>query len=100
MMNLIDLVGIALFSCFLTGWFDPLNKYRNRIVDKMIRTIIKYNMFWAQPLISVFSCPMCLAFWASLLYTQNLTSALITSIMAVIADLIITLYSYVKREFN
>ena len=99
-MNLIDLVGIALFSCFLTGWFEPLNKYRNRIVEKLIDIIVKHNMLWTQPLISVFSCPMCLAFWASLIYTQNLTYALITSIMALTADLIITLYSYVKRELN
>ena len=95
-----DMIGIALFSCFLTGWFEPLNPIRNKIVEKLIDTIVKYNMLWAQPFISVFMCPMCLAFWASLIYTTNLTSALITSLMAVVADTLIKIYSYVKSELN
>lgn len=95
-----DLVGIALFSCFLTGWFEPLNPIRNRIVEKLINMIVKHNMLWAQPLISIFMCPMCLAFWVSLIYTTNLTSALITSLMAVVADTLIKIYSYVKSELN
>jgi hypothetical protein len=99
-MMWIDLVGIALFANFITGWFDPINKIRIRIVEKLINTIVKYNMLWAQPVISMFTCPMCIAFWGSLLYTKNLSYALITSFSALLFDLIITLYSYVKSELN
>jgi hypothetical protein len=100
MSTLIDLVGIALFSNWLLGWFEPLNKYRNKLVDKMINTMVKHNLLWAQPLLAVFNCPMCLAFWSSLIYTKNFTYALIASFMALVFNLIITLYSYVKSELN
>lgn len=99
-MNWIDLIAIALFANFITGWFEPLNPIRQRIIDKTVRTMVKYNMLWVEHLISVLYCSMCISFWASLIYTMNLSAALITSFMALVANLIITLYSYVKREFN
>lgn len=98
-MNWVDFIGIALFANFVTGWFEPLNPLREKLIDKAVRMMVKCNMMWLEHFISVFYCPMCLAFWASLLYTRNFTSALITSFMAVVFNLIITLYSYVKREF-
>ena len=84
MKTLIDIIAIALFSTWLLGWFTPINSIRDRVVTKLVDTIVKFNMLWAQPLLAVFMCPKCLSFWASLLYFQNLSYALITSFLATI----------------
>ncbi len=89
MEMIIDIIGIALFSNFLTGWFTPLNPLRERVTGKLIRMMVKHNMLWMQPLISVYSCAKCIAFWGALIYTTNLSYALICSILAQIIKYII-----------
>ena len=79
---MLDIIGIALFSNFLTGWFTPLDSFRDKIVTKAINTLIKIRAFWALPLITIFTCAQCLAFWGALIYTQNFTLALICSFLS------------------
>ena len=79
---LTDIIGLALFVNWLLHWFSPIQKYRERLVDKMVRMIVKARIFWAEPLLLVFTCPQCLGFWSALLYFQNFTYALITSFLA------------------
>ena len=85
----IDLLGLALFVNFLLHWFGPIQPWRERLVEKMIRTMVRYNLFFAEPLLTVFTCVMCLSFWSALLYFQNFTYALITSFIAVVIEKIL-----------
>lgn len=83
MEQMIDIIGLALFVNWLLHWFTPIQGWRERLVEKLVRMMIKTRMFWAEPLLQVFTCVQCLSFWSSLLYFQNFTLALITSFLAV-----------------
>jgi len=83
MKMLTDIIGLALFVNFLLHWFGPIQKYRERLVEKMVRMIVKARIFWAEPALQIITCVRCLSFWSALLYFQNLTLALITSFLAV-----------------
>ena len=85
----IDVVGLALFVNFLLHWFGPIQNWRERLVEKIVRTMVKYNLWVAEPLLSFFTCVQCLSFWSSLLYFQNFTYALITSFVAVVIEKIL-----------
>jgi len=76
------LISIALLANFVTWYFEPLNTIRDWIVDRYIRFCIKYNMFWATKAIQILTCPKCLAFWVTLVYTFNLIDAIIASMLA------------------
>tara|TARA_R110001632_G_scaffold1831_3_gene8089 strand:+ start:368 stop:661 length:294 start_codon:yes stop_codon:yes gene_type:complete len=86
---LIDILGLALFVNFLLHWFTPIQSWREHLVEKMVRVIVRFNLFFAEPLLTVFTCVMCLSFWSSLLYFQNFTYALITSFVAVVIEKIL-----------
>jgi len=78
------LISIALLSNFITWYFEPLTTIREWIVDMYIRWCVKYNMFWATKVSLLLTCPKCLAFWGTLVYTQNLIDAIIASILALL----------------
>ena len=86
---LIDILGLALFVNFLLWWFEPIQSWREKLVGKMVRVIVKYNLFFAEPLLTIFTCVQCLSFWSALLYFQNFTYALITSFVAVVIEKIL-----------
>ena len=93
---LTDIVGLALFVNWLLHWFSPIQKYRERLVEKLIRVMVKYNLYFAEPLITVFTCPYCLGFWSALIYFQNFTYALITSFLALSFNYIIKKFQNVE----
>ena len=78
------LISIALLSNFITWYFEPLTTIREWIVDTYIRFCVKYNLFWATKASLLLTCPKCLAFWGTLIYTQNLIDAIIASILALL----------------
>ena len=89
MEKLIDIIGLALFVNFLLHWFGPIQSWRERLVEKMVRTMVKYKLFFAEPLLSLFTCVQCLSFWSALIYFQNLTLALICSFLAITFETVI-----------
>jgi len=89
MALLIDILGLSLFVNFLLHWFSPIQPWRERLVEKMVRVMVKYNLFFAEPLLTVFTCVQCLSLWSALLYFQNFTYALITSFIAVVIEKIL-----------
>ena len=92
---LLNIVGIALFANWLTHWNTAITPYRDKVVGKMVNTIVKYNMLWAQPMILIFTCARCLTFFSTLVYTQNLTYALIGSLLAQVVYWLIKKTNYV-----
>ena len=85
----IDILGLALFVNFLLHWFGPIQPWREKLVDKLVRMMVKHNLWFAEPLLTIFTCVQCLSFWSSLLYFQNFTYALITSFTAVVIEKIL-----------
>ncbi len=85
----IELLGLALFVNFLLHWFGPIQPWREKLVDKLVRMMVKHNLWFAEPLLTIFTCVQCLSFWSSLLYFQNFTYALITSFTAVVIEKIL-----------
>lgn len=83
------LISIALLSNFITWYFEPLTTIREWIVDTYIRWCIKYNMFWATKLVNLLTCPKCLAFWVTLVYTWNLIDAIIASMLALFIQFVL-----------
>jgi magnesium-transporting ATPase (P-type) len=86
---LIDILGLALFVNFLLHWFSPIQSWREKLVNKLVRIMVRYRLFFAEPLLTILTCVQCLSFWSSLFYFQNLTYALITSFIAVIIEKIL-----------
>lgn len=85
----VEVIGLALFVNWLLHWFTPIQSWREHLVEKSVRVLIKIRAFWAEPLLLVLSCVKCLSFWAALLYFQNFTFALITSFVAVVMEKIL-----------
>lgn len=81
-----EVIGLALFVNWLLHWFTPIQSWREHLVDKMVRMMVKINAYRLEPLLLVFTCVKCLSFWAALLYFQNFTFALITSFIAVVIE--------------
>ena len=93
---LIDLVGKDIFANYLTWWFTPLDGIREYFTEKLVRWSVKLGWYWTQPLISMFSCPKCIAFWGTLIYTMNFTYALINAILAQLIYYILKKTQYVE----
>ena len=87
------LISIALLSNFVTWYFEPLTTFREYIVDMYIRWCIKYNLFWATKASLILTCPKCLAFWSTLVYTQNLIDAIIASALALFIQFVLKFIS-------
>ena len=81
-----EVIGLALFVNWLLHWFTPIQSWREHLVDKMVRMMVKINTYRLEPLLLVFTCVKCLSFWSALLYFQNFTFALITSFVAVVIE--------------
>ena len=94
---LVNLLGIALFANWLTWWFTPLEPLRQGIVNKVVRWGTKYNIWWPQSLLPVLFCSKCISFWSTLIWSKNLSYALITSFLAIVIQYIL---KYVERESN
>ena len=76
------IISGALLANFFTWYFKPLDSVREYIVDKWVGFFIKREWFWAVPGIKILTCPKCLAFWSILVYTFNLTDAIVASVLA------------------
>ena len=86
---LTDIIGLALFMNWLIWWFTPLNKFREKIIDKLVNTMVEHKLWFMQPFILVFTCVQCSSFWVALICFQNLTFALITSFLAVCFEMVL-----------
>lgn len=86
---LINFLGIAIFANWLTWWFTPLEPVRQKIVNRIVRWGTKYNIWWPQSLLTVLFCPKCISFWATLIWSRNLSYALIVSFLATIIQYIL-----------
>jgi hypothetical protein len=84
-----EIITLALFSIFMTGWFTPFNKPREWITDKWIRMCIKLNLYFLMDVIVVFSCSKCFGFWFTLIYTQSFILALNVGFLSFIITFII-----------
>ena len=73
---------LALFSVWITGWFTPLNYFREVITEYWIRTTIKAGVPAMASFAVVLSCSKCFGFWFTLLYKQDFFLALSVSALA------------------
>ena len=77
-----DILGLALFSVWMTGWFTPFNPAREYITDKWVRLCIKLKLHSLASLAVVLSCSKCFGFWFTLLCKQDFFLALNVSFVA------------------
>jgi hypothetical protein len=86
---MIELLGYSALSLMIVKLFTPLDPVRERVIDFIIRLMIKRNWYWLQSIVIVLTCSMCFSFWATLLYTQDIWKATIVSVMTRLIDLTI-----------
>jgi hypothetical protein len=86
---MIELLGYSALSLMIVKLFTPLDSVRERVIDFIIRLMIKRNWYWLQSLVIVLTCSMCFSFWATLLYTQDIWKAAIVAVMTRLIDLTI-----------
>ena len=89
------LISISLISVFLTGYYRPINPIREWVTTKWINFFISRQMYRTAEVAIVFNCAKCMAFVATLIYTWNFIYAIISSILALILNYII---SYVSQD--
>jgi len=77
-----EILGLALFSVWITGWFTPLNYFREVITEYWIRTTIKAGVPAMASMAVVLSCSKCFGFWFTLLYKKDFFLALGVSALA------------------
>ena len=86
---MIELLGYSALSLMIVKLFTPLDPVRERVIDFIIRLMIKRSWYWLQSLVIVLTCSMCFSFWATLLYTQDIWKATIVAVMTRLIDLTI-----------
>ena len=92
----INLLGIAIFVNWLAWWFRPLDTVRRGIISKVTRWSINLDVLWPlDHLLPVLFCVKCIAFWGTLIWSMNLSYALITSFLAIVIKYIL---EYVESE--
>lgn len=77
-----EILKLALFSVWITGWFTPLNWLREVITEWWTKTTIKMGFPAFQRLAIVLSCSKCFGFWFTLIYTNDFWLALNVSAVA------------------
>ena len=94
---IVNLLGIALFTNWVVWWFAPLEPLRKYIIDRIVRWGTKFNIWWPQRLLPVLFCVKCTSFWGTLIWSTNLSYALITSFLAITIQYIL---KHVESESN
>ena len=84
-----EIITLALFSVWVTGWFSPLNGIREWITVKWIQMCIKLNLHFLMDAIVLLSCPKCFGFWFTLIYTQSFVLALNVGFLAFVITFIV-----------
>lgn len=75
---MIEILGIAILCNMLTHWFEPIQRTKMWIADRL-------PLWIATPLL----CSKCAGFWIGLIYFQNPILAAITSLTSYLIDFII-----------
>ena len=95
---IINLLGIAIFTNWLAWWFTPLEPLRRSIINKIVRWSIQLHISWPlERVLPVLFCVKCIAFWGTLIWSMNLSYALITSFLAITIKYIL---EHVESKFN
>lgn len=91
---MIELLGYSALSLLIVKLFSPLEPVRSRVIDFLVRTMVRYNWAWLHSIIVVLTCSMCFSFWATLIYTQDIWKAAIVAVLTRIIDLTIDFLDY------
>ena len=84
-----EIITLALFSVWVTGWFSPLNGIREWITVKWIQMCIKLNLHFLMDAIVLLSCSKCFGFWFALIYTQSFVLALNVGFLAFVITFVV-----------
>ena len=84
-----QIITLALFSVWITGWFTPLNGIREWISVKWIKMCIKLNLYFLMDAIVVLSCSKCFGFWFTIIYTQSFVLALNVGFLAFVITFVV-----------
>jgi hypothetical protein len=84
-----QIIILALFSVWMTGWFTPFNPIREWITEKWIRMCFKLRVPVLMDAIVVLSCPKCFGFWFTLIYTQSFPLALSVAFTSFVINFLI-----------
>ena len=79
-----ELLGLSAIALLAIRYFSPIQPYRERIVEWLIRVMIKRNWWWMEYPIQIISCVYCFSFWMSLVVTLSLIKASIVAILTMI----------------
>jgi hypothetical protein len=89
---LYNIVGIALIVNFFLYWFTPIQPLRDKLEEKLSDLIVKYNLYFMSYFLTLLSCVQCMSFWVGLIYFQDFISALMTSFVAIVFNIVIKKY--------
>ena len=95
-----EILGLALFSVWITSWFTPFNPAREWITDKWIRLCIKLKLHSLASFAIVISCSKCFGFWFTLLCKQDFFLALNVSAVAFLITFGIEFIEQTKSKWN
>ena len=76
------IISAALLANFLTWYFAPLDSIRDFIVTTWVDFTIRYKLYFMTQWVKIITCVKCLAFWGTLVYTQNIIDAILASMLA------------------
>lgn len=94
LLSILEILSIAIFANWVTGWFQPIRYFRDIIVEWWTNFTIKGGWYGFQSFSKVLVCPKCFAFWFTLAYKQDFWLALIVSFVALLVKFIIDKIEY------
>lgn len=86
---ILEILALAIFANWITHWFQPLNYFRDKIVEDWTKWTINSGWYGLQPFAKVITCPKCFAFWFTLIYKEDFWLALIVSFVAYLIKFVI-----------
>lgn len=92
--SILEILALAIFSNWITGWFQPIRFFRDTIVEWWTHFTIKGGMYGLQPIAKILTCPKCFGFWFTLIYKQDFWLALIVSLSAFVIKFVIDRIEY------
>jgi hypothetical protein len=94
-----ELLALSAISLLAIKYFSPIQPYREKIVDWVIRLIVRKNWWILNYPVQIISCAYCFSFWMSLAVTLSLYKASIVAILTLlILHVIEGLKKYLENE--
>jgi hypothetical protein len=95
MEQLITFISLSLIIIFWTQYFTPIQPFRIWVITSLSNWIVKKQLYYLHPVLTLMNCNKCLGFWGGWLYYWDIRYGLMLSVLTF---LLAKLIAYVSSD--